>query len=221
MKKRKKSVKKPAEKVSKLTPEQMAAVDEMIKEWGEEEWDEDNPDLDRLVGLVSDHAGHEMRIALFHRLKKEGYFVADYGPFSRESVDYTDYAHQMACDMDKGEVRRGIALCYTGNGMNMTLNRHESVRSALCWNLETARLAREHNDANVCTLPAHFIGQVDAEAIMMTFLNTDFSEERRHARRVKKIHADYKNIDWLIERVITDIDNKDIEKGAVDEKSNK
>ncbi|MDR2425052.1 MAG: RpiB/LacA/LacB family sugar-phosphate isomerase [Prevotellaceae bacterium] len=203
------------ERISTLTPEDKEAIDEMIREdaYLNGMYDEDNLDLDRLIGLTSDHAGHKMRHALCARLKKEGYMVADYGPISDCSVDYTDYAHSMAIDIDHGELKRGIALCYTGNGMNMALNRHNSVRSALCWNTEIARLAREHNDANVCTLPANFVSPTEAENIMMTFIDTAFSNERRHARRVAKINADYENTNMEIEKVLTEIDNENIKKG--------
>jgi len=112
--------------------------------------------------------------------------VDDKGCYSLDSVDYPDFAHKAADDVDKGIVKRGIVICGSGNGVNMTANKHQHVRSALCWNEEIARLARLHNDANVMALPARFISQEEALKCVHTFLNTGF-EGGRHINRINKI----------------------------------
>ena len=138
------------------------------------------------VGFCSDHAGYEMKMVL------EGYFDSmeipykDFGTDSAESCDYADFAHPCALAVEKGEVYPGIALCGSGNGIGITLNKHQGVRAALCWNVELAELARRHNDANVLVLPARFIDTVTAINIVEAFLNTPF-DGGRHERRVAKI----------------------------------
>ncbi|HAP31400.1 MAG TPA: ribose-5-phosphate isomerase, partial [Flavobacteriales bacterium] len=106
--------------------------------------------------------------------------------FSTDSVDYPDFAHQLAQSIDDGSNDLGIQFCGSGNGINMSANKHQSIRSALCWEVEIAELARLHNDANVCTMPARFISLEKALSIIDVFLNTDF-EGGRHQRRVDKI----------------------------------
>lgn len=138
------------------------------------------------IGLCSDHAGYEMKLVVEGYLESLGYKYRDFGTHSTESCDYPDYAHPCAIALEKGEVYPAIALCGSGNGIGMTLNKHQGVRAALCWNVDLARLARQHNDANVLVLPARFIDNVTALAIVDAFLATDF-EGGRHARRVAKI----------------------------------
>ena len=115
-----------------------------------------------------------------------GHEVKDFGTHSPESMDYPDVAHPLAESVEKGEVDLGIALCGSGNGISMTLNKHQGIRAALCWNEELAALARQHNDANILSLPARFIPVDLAEKIVRKFLESSF-EGGRHQRRVEKI----------------------------------
>lgn len=140
----------------------------------------------KALGIASDHAGFELKSIL------EGFFTAsdieykDFGTDSDASCDYPDYAHPLAVAVEKGEVYPGIAMCGTGNGIAMTLNKHQGIRAALCWNVEIAKLARQHNNANVLVLPARFIRPEEAIAIVEAFLSTEF-EGGRHQRRIDKI----------------------------------
>ena len=136
--------------------------------------------------LGSDHAGFEMKEELRKFLVEKGYEVKDFGTYSSESMDYPDVAHPLAESIEKGEVSQGIALCGSGNGISMTLNKHQGIRAALCWNEELAALARQHNDANVLSLPARFISVDLAKRIVERFLESSF-EGGRHLRRVNKI----------------------------------
>lgn len=139
-----------------------------------------------MLGIASDHAGFEMKEELKKYLTELGYEVKDFGTHSPESMDYPDVAHPLAESVEKGEVQLGIALCGSGNGISMTLNKHQGIRAALCWNEELAALARQHNDANVLSLPARFISVDLAKKIVKTFLDSRF-EGGRHLRRVNKI----------------------------------
>ena len=141
---------------------------------------------DKPVGLCSDHAGYELKCLLEGYLEANGVTFIDFGTNSTESCDYPDFAHPCAEAVERGDVYPAIALCGTGNGIGMTLNKHQGVRAALCWDVELARLAREHNDANVLVLPARFISAELATKIVDTFLNTEF-EGGRHQRRIDKI----------------------------------
>lgn len=127
-----------------------------------------------------------MKEELRKYLGELGYQVKDFGTYSSESMDYPDVAHPLAESVEKGEVSLGIALCGSGNGISMTLNKHQGVRAALCWNEELAALARQHNDANVLSLPARFIPVDLAKKIVRKFLESSF-EGGRHLRRVQKI----------------------------------
>jgi len=138
------------------------------------------------IVIASDHAGFEMKAHIINWLKKNGYEVNDIGTHSAESVDYPDYAHALAKEVEAGNEPLGILLCGSGNGVCMTANKHTSIRAALAWNAEIAGLARLHNDANVLCLPARFISNDHAEQIVKSFLETDF-EGGRHQRRVEKI----------------------------------
>ncbi|MDR1340676.1 MAG: RpiB/LacA/LacB family sugar-phosphate isomerase [Prevotellaceae bacterium] len=140
------------------------------------------------IGIASDHAGYSLKTYLIGKLKEWGYEIADYGTDSDSSVDYPDFGHPLGRAIDAEECRRGIAVCYSGNGIDMVLNRHRGVRAALCWNRDTAMLARNHNDANVCVLPKHFITEKEAEEIVATFLSAHF-DGGRHLRRVEKINS--------------------------------
>lgn len=138
------------------------------------------------IGIACDHAGYEMKEFLVGWLEAEGYDVHDFGTMSPESCDYPDFAHPLGYAIDGGELKTGITLCGSGNGINMAINKHPKVRAALCWNVEIAELARLHNDANVCTLPSRCIGNDEAVRILEKFLGTEF-EGGRHQRRVDKI----------------------------------
>ena len=140
----------------------------------------------KTIGIAADHAGFEYKELIKERLVAQGYCVTDFGTHSAESMDYPDTAHPLAVAVEQGEVSLGIALCGSGNGINMTLNKHQGVRSALCWAPEIAALARQHNDANVCALPARFLTPEAAFSIVDLFLHTSF-EGGRHQKRVDKI----------------------------------
>jgi len=138
------------------------------------------------IGVASDHAGYEYKNRLAELLTKKGYDVADYGTYSEVSCDFPDFAHPLGEAVQKGEIDLGVALCGTGNGMAMTLNKHEGVRAGLAWNSEIARLIKAHNDANVLVLPARFISYQMATRILNTWLTTP-TESGRHERRREKI----------------------------------
>jgi len=138
------------------------------------------------IGLASDHAGFKMKEVLRNWLIDEGYQVMDFGCNSAESCDYPDYAHPLADAVSNGTCAYGVSLCGSGNGINMAVNKHQAIRSALCWNKEIASLARRHNNANVCALPARFIVPSEAQDIVREFLETDF-EGGRHTLRINKI----------------------------------
>ncbi len=138
------------------------------------------------IGVASDHAGYEYKNRLAELLTKKGYDVADYGTYSDVSCDFPDYAHALGDAMDRKEVDLGVALCGTGNGMAMSLNRHKGVRAGLAWNSEIGRLVKAHNNANVLVMPARFISYQMATRILNTWLTTTF-EGGRHQRRIDKI----------------------------------
>ena len=140
----------------------------------------------KTIGLCSDHAGYELKSIVEGFLEASDIKYKDFGTYSAESCDYADYAHPCAEAVEKGDVYTAIGICGSGNGINMTLNKHQGVRAALCWNVELAKLARQHNDANVLVLPARFISPEMALAIVEAFLSTDF-EGGRHQRRIEKI----------------------------------
>ena len=138
----------------------------------------------KTIGLCSDHAGFELKEYVRGWLEAKGWPYKDYGTYSTESCDYPDFAHQLAQAVEAGYP--GIAICGSGNGINMTLNKHQGIRAALCWTAEIAHLARQHNDANVLVMPGRFIGTEEADMIMTEFFNTSF-EGGRHQRRIDKI----------------------------------
>ena len=138
------------------------------------------------IGVACDHAGYELKTKVIKHLESKGCVVHDFGTDSAESVDYPDYAHKLAGAVENGSCHFGIAVCGSGNGVNMTVNHHRKVRGALCWTPEIAALARQHNDANIISLPARFIEASIALQMVDVFLSTDF-EGGRHQRRVEKI----------------------------------
>ena len=138
------------------------------------------------IALASDHAGFGLKSLIRLNLEREGAHVQDFGCDSIESCDYPDFAHPLAEAVKKGECDFGIIICFTGNGMCITANKHAGIRAALCWDVRLAELARLHNNANVLGLPAGFVTPDKALEIMNTFFSTDF-EGGRHERRVNKI----------------------------------
>ncbi len=138
------------------------------------------------IAIASDHAGYQMKLVIVKYIEELGYTPNDLGAYSSKSVDYPDFGHPLALAVEKGEYRLGISLCGSGNGINMVANKHQGIRAALCWNREIARLARTHNDANICSLPARFIDIETAKEIVDVFLRTRF-EGGRHQLRVEKI----------------------------------
>jgi len=138
------------------------------------------------IAIVSDHAGYFLKGKLLRYLIKEKHEVKDFGCFSEEKVDYADFGHPLANAVSAGDYELGISICGTGNGINMTVNKHPGIRSALCWNEEISRLARAHNDANICALPGWFVSESEAYLIVKTFINTSF-EGGRHQTRIDKI----------------------------------
>ena len=139
-----------------------------------------------MIGIASDHAGFELKQFVKQYLEEKGYEYKDYGTYSETSCDYPDFGHALAKGIEAGECEKGIAICGSGEGISMTLNKHQGIRAALCWIPEIAHLARQHNDANVLVMPGRFITNEEADAIMDEYLSTDF-EGGRHARRVAKI----------------------------------
>ena len=140
----------------------------------------------KTIGLCSDHAGFELKEQVKAWLESKGLSYQDFGTHSTDSCDYPDYAHPMAQAVEAGNVYPGIAICGTGNGIGMTLNKHQGIRAALCWNAEIAQLARAHNDANVLVMPGRFISWDEAEKILEVFFATEF-EGGRHQRPIDKI----------------------------------
>ena len=138
------------------------------------------------IAICCDHAGFELKEKLVTDLSSVGVEFKDFGTYSTDSCDYADFAHPMADAIDKGEFEFGIAICGSGNGITMTVNKHQGVRAALCWTTELAKLARQHNNANVLSLPARFISEELAFEIVEDFFATDF-EGGRHEARVNKI----------------------------------
>ena len=139
-----------------------------------------------VIPIGSDHAGFETKQILIAHLIQLGYEVKDYGCYSDQSIDYPDYAHPVAEHIEANPGSLGISLCGSGNGISMTANKHQGIRCALCWTAEIAELARQHNDANIISLPARFISVEEAKQMAEIFLNTAF-EGGRHATRVAKI----------------------------------
>ena len=138
------------------------------------------------IGIACDHAGYDLKEFLVGYLSSKGYEVTDFGTYSDESVDYPDFAHPLAAAVQNGELPQGIGICGSGEGMSMTLNKHRGIRAGLCWRPEIAELIRMHNDANILVLPARFISNDEAMAIVDKYLSTPF-EGGRHERRIAKI----------------------------------
>ncbi len=138
------------------------------------------------ISIGNDHAGPEYKKAIVDFLKQKGHEILNHGTDTFDSVDYPDFGHRVAIDVETGKANFGIVICGSGNGINMTVNKHQGIRSALCWDKEIASLARQHNDANIISIPARFTSIQQAVEMVDTFLNTNF-EGGRHANRVNKI----------------------------------
>lgn len=140
------------------------------------------------VAFASDHAGFQLKSKLMVVMAERGYEPVDFGTFSEESCDYPDFAHPAAKAIENGECDFGMAMCGTGNGIAITLNKHQHIRAALCWIPEIATLARQHNNANILVLPARFVSYEQALEILEAYLSAEF-EGGRHQRRIDKIPA--------------------------------
>jgi ribose 5-phosphate isomerase B len=140
----------------------------------------------KVIGLAADHAGFEYKEYIKDYLKQQGLEIKDFGTFSEESMDYPDTAHPLAEAVLDKTVEAGIAFCGAGNGMAISLNRHKGVRAGLSWTPDIARLARRHNNANVCVVPARFVDAPAVQQIVIAFLTTAF-DGGRHLRRIEKI----------------------------------
>ncbi|MBD5176621.1 MAG: ribose 5-phosphate isomerase B [Bacteroides sp.] len=138
------------------------------------------------IAMASDHAGVNLKTQLKEYLAEKGYDILDFGTDSETSCDYPDYAHPAADAVENGTADFGVCMCGTGNGIQMTLNKHQGIRAALCWKPEIASLAKQHNDANILVLPARFVSYDEAIAILEAYLTADY-EGGRHQRRIDKI----------------------------------
>ncbi len=138
------------------------------------------------IAIAADHAGFYLKKKLIDFLVKDRYDVRDLGCPTPDIVDYPDFGHPLANAVANGDCDLGITICGSGNGMNMTVNKHPGIRGALCWNEEISRLARSHNDANICSIPGRFINESEAYLIVKTFVRTEF-DGGRHKPRIDKI----------------------------------
>lgn len=140
----------------------------------------------KVIGLACDHAGFELKEFVKTWLDAKGWAYKDYGTYSTDSCDYPDFAHALARGIEGGECEQGIAICGSGEGISMTLNKHQGIRAALVWMPEIAHMTRLHNDANVLAMPGRYIDTETASQIMEEFFNTEF-EGGRHVKRIEKI----------------------------------
>lgn len=138
------------------------------------------------ISIGNDHAGTDYKFAVLEYLKGKGITIINHGTDTKDSVDYPDFVHPVAKDVEDKTVDFGIIICGSGNGANMTANKHQGIRSALCWNKEIVALARQHNNANILSIPARFTALPQVLEMVDTFLETDF-EGGRHENRIKKI----------------------------------
>lgn len=138
------------------------------------------------IAIGADHAGYQLKNVIADYLRSLGHTVEDFGTHSEASVDYPDFAHPVANAIESGKAKFGVLICGSANGISMAANKHAGIRAAVCWNHEVAKLARQHNDANILSLPARFISIEEAKACVDVFFSTDF-EGGRHQNRVNKI----------------------------------
>lgn len=142
--------------------------------------------MENTIAVGCDHAGYPYKDSIVALLKDKGFQIQDFGTNSKDSVDYPDFVHPVAKAIESGQSTLGVVLCGSGNGVAMTVNKHQGIRAAICWNEDLASLARQHNDANILSLPVRFIPEELALRITEIFISTAF-EGGRHARRVNKI----------------------------------
>ena len=147
---------------------------------------QNEPDLKKSIAIGADHAGFEYKNLISDLLKSKGLVVDDKGTYSADSVDYPDFAHPVAAAVESGEASLGVLICGSANGVAITANKHQGVRAAICWNEDVAKLARQHNNANIICIPARFVSTTVAENMVSLFLETPF-EGGRHQNRVSKI----------------------------------
>lgn len=138
------------------------------------------------IGIASDHAGVQLKASLKSYLEELGYEITDYGTNTTDSMDYPDVAHPLAAGIENGDISWGVAMCGTGNGMALALNKHQTIRAGLAWDVEIGKLIKQHNNANVIVLPARFISEDEAKEILKAFINSEF-EGGRHQNRIDKI----------------------------------
>lgn len=138
------------------------------------------------IAIGGDHAGYNLKGLLIKYMEEKGYSLKDYGTYSDESTDYADYVHPVADAVESKEFDFGIIICGSANGVSMTANKHQGIRAAISWIPEIARLAREHNDANILAIPARYVSEEEAKKICDAFFTAEF-EGGRHSRRVDKI----------------------------------
>ena len=142
--------------------------------------------MKRTLAIASDHAGYQMKLSLIKHLEEKGYELRDFGTDSTRAVNYPDFGHPLAEAVESGRFSMGISLCGSGNGINMVSNKHQGIRGALCWNREISRMARSHNDANICSIPARYVDLETAIEIVDAFLETEY-EGGRHDARISNI----------------------------------
>ena len=142
--------------------------------------------MKKKLAIASDHAGYQMKLSIIKYLEGKGYDVKDFGTDSTDAVNYPDFGHPLAEAVESGRFDLGISLCGSGNGINMVTNKHQGIRGALCWNKEISTMARLHNDANICSLPARYLDLETAREIVDAFLETDY-EGGRHDIRISHI----------------------------------
>ena len=138
------------------------------------------------IAIGADHAGYEVKRVIIAFLKEKGHQIEDFGCYSKESIDYPDYAHPVCESIEKGINKYGVLICGSGNGISMAANKHPGIRAALSWNPEIAELGRLHNNANIVSIPARFVSEESALKIVEVFFSTEF-EGGRHQTRVDKI----------------------------------
>ena len=142
--------------------------------------------MNKPLAIASDHAGYQMKLSIIKYLEEKGYEVKDFGTDSTDAVNYPDFGHPLAEAVESGRFNMGISLCGSGNGINMVTNKHQGIRGALCWNKEISTMARLHNDANICSMPARYLDLETAREIVDAFLDTDY-EGGRHDIRISHI----------------------------------
>ena len=143
----------------------------------------------KTIALASDHAGFDKKQVIIKYFRENGIQYKDLGCYSADSCDYPEFAHAIGNALENGDYEIGITFCGSGQGISIAANKHKNVRSAICWNAEIAALSKQHNDANICSIPGRFVTDEEAIAIVEAYLNAEF-EGGRHARRVAKIPID-------------------------------